>query len=178
MMVALAELEKYFGGCLTMLTAQKLVYFLQVLGVEFGLKFSKQKFGPYSAALDNAFKAMEKNDYISGYTEIGQVRVIPAIYAASGEFLKSRHMDVADKLQKLSMLIDGYETPYGMELLASAHFLSVSEEVRTQPEMSKALASWNSHEHGYFPEAAVTAALGRLKDDGLIGIARLDSGQM
>ena len=169
MMVAFAELEKYFGGHLTRLTAQKLAYFLQVLGSDFGLKFSKQQFGPYSETLHNAFKAMETKRYIHGYSsEEKTVVVTPATYAAADEFLKSRGIDTSDLVSKVSLLIDGYETPYGMELLSSVHFLSVSEGITTQPEMSEALEAWNDHKRDSFPRAAVTAALDRLKADGLI----------
>jgi hypothetical protein len=169
MMVAFAELEKFFGGHLTRLTAQKITYFLQVLGIDFGLQFSKQKYGPYSETLHEAFKVMEAKQYISGYTsDDREVVVTPGTYAAADEFLKPNEARVSDAIQKLSLLIDGYESPYGMELLASVHFLSVTEGITTQPEMSKALEAWNDHKRASFPEPAVTAALERLKDDGFI----------
>jgi O-acetyl-ADP-ribose deacetylase (regulator of RNase III) len=171
MMVAFAELEKFFGGHLTRLTAQKLAYFLQVLGADFGLKFAKEQFGPYSKTLHDAFKVMEQKRYIHGYTgDEKKVVVTAATYAASDEFLKSNGIDTSDVISRLSMLVEGYETPYGMELLSSVHFLSVTEGITTQPEMSEALGAWNDHKRANFPEAAVTAALERLKADKLISI--------
>ena len=169
MMVAFAELEKFFGGHLTRLTAQKITYFLQVLGVDFGLKFAKQQYGPYSETLHGAFKVMEAKNYISGYTsEDRQVVVTAGTYAAADEFLGESRADVSAVIEKLSLLVEGYESPYGMELLASVHFLSVAEGITTQPEMSRALEAWNDHKRASFPEPAVTAALERLKEDGLI----------
>jgi len=169
MMVAFAELEKYFGGHLTRLTAQKIAYFLQVLGIDFGLKFSKNQYGPYSETLHLAFKAMEAKHYIEGYTsDDRKVVVTHGTYAAADEHLKSKGSDISDTIRKLSLLIEGYESPYGMELLSSVHFLSVSEGITTQPEMSLALEAWNDHKRDSFPEPAVTAALERLKDDGFI----------
>lgn len=167
MMVAFAELEKFFGGHLTRLTAQKLAYFMQVMGADFGLRFEKAQFGPYSESLHNAFKAMEAKRYISGYSDNDRkVVVTPATYAASNEYLKSEGIDSASMVKKLSLLIDGYETPYGMELLSSVHFLFVVEGITTQPEMSEALEAWNDHKRESFPRTAVTAALGRLREDG------------
>lgn len=169
MMVAFAELEKYFGGHLTRLTAQKVVYFLQVLGVDFGLTFSKNQYGPYSETLHQAFKAMEAKHYIEGYTsDDRKVVVTHGTYAAADEHLKSAGSDVSSTIEKLSLLIEGYESPYGMELLSSVHFLSVSEGITTQPDMSVALEAWNDHKRASFPEPAVTAALERLKSDGFI----------
>lgn len=169
MMIAFAELEKYFGGHLTRLTAQKITYFLQVLGIDFGLKFSKNEFGPYSEALHAAFKVMEKKNYIQGYTsDDRKVVVTHGTYAAADEYLRSEGLDITDEVKKLSLLIEGYESPYGMELLSSVHFLSISEDINTQPEMSIALETWNAHKRDNFPVPAVTKALERLKDDGFI----------
>lgn len=169
MMVAFAELEKYFGGHLTRLTAQKVAYFLQVLGINFGLKFTKNQYGPYSEALHQAFKAMEAKHYIEGYTsDDRKVVVTHGTYAAADEHLKSEGSDISGTIRKLSLLIEGYESPYGMELLSSVHFLTVSEGITTQPDMSAALEAWNDHKRASFPEPAVTAALERLKDDGFI----------
>lgn len=169
MMVAFAEVEKFFGGHLTRLTAQKLAYFMQVMGVEFGLRFEKAQFGPYSESLHSAFKAMEAKRYISGYSDSDRkVVVTPATYAASNEYLKSEGIDVAPLVKKLSLLVDGYETPYGMELLSSIHFLSAIEGITTQPEMSEALEAWNDHKRASFSRPAVTAALERLREDGYL----------
>jgi O-acetyl-ADP-ribose deacetylase (regulator of RNase III) len=169
MMVVFAELEKFFGGHLTRLTAQKLAYFLQVKGVAFGLKFEKQQFGPYSEPLHQAFKAMEAKHYITGYSgDDRKVVVTPATFAASNEFLKAERIDVSPLVARLSLLIEGYETPYGMELLSSVHFLFATEGITTQPEMSEALEAWNDHKRASFPRAAVTAALERLEEDGYL----------
>lgn len=169
MMVAFAELEKFFGGHLTRLTAQKLAYFMQVMGAEFGLRFEKAQFGPYSEGLHSAFKAMEAKRYISGYSDKDRkVVVTAATFAASNEYLKSEGIDVAPLIKKLSLLIDGYETPYGMELLSSVHFLFAIEGITTQPEMSEALDAWNDHKRASFSRSAVTAALERLREDGYL----------
>lgn len=169
MMVAFTELEKYFGGHFTRLTAQKITYFLQVLGTDFRLKFAKQQYGPYSETLHKAFKKMETKRYISGYTiEDPEIVVMSGAYAAADEFLKSKDVEIFGAIQRLSLLIEGYESPYGMELLASVHFLSVNEGISTQPEMSRALEAWNDHKRESYPEPVVTAALARLKEDGFI----------
>ncbi len=169
MMVAFAELEKFFGGHLTRLTAQKTTYFLQVLGIDFGLRFSKNQYGPYSETLHDAFKAMEAKNYIQGYTsDEQQVVVTQGTFAAANELLDANGASISETIRKLSLLIEGYESPYGMELLASVHFLAVTEGITTQPEMSRALENWNDHKRANFPEAAVTAALERLKEDKFI----------
>lgn len=170
MMVAFGQVEKYFGGYLTRLTAQKLVYFMQVLGADFGLNYSKAQYGPYSESLHKTFTIMERKRYISGYVgDDRQVIVTPSTFAASDDFLKSNAVDVTPLVQKLSLLVEGYESPYGMELLSSVHFLAVTQGIRTQPEMSEALEAWNDHKRESFSRTAVTTALSRLAEDGCLG---------
>lgn len=172
MMVAFGQLEKYFGGYLTRLVAQKLVYFMQILGSDFGLKYEKGSFGPYSEKLHKSFNAMEKKGYISGYNgEERQVVVTPATFAASDDFLKVHGIDVSPLIQRLSLLVDSYESPYGMELLSSVHFLAVTQGITTQPEMSEALEAWNDHKRENFPRTAVTSTLARLAEDGFLSAA-------
>jgi len=169
MMVAFSELEKFFGGQLTRLTAQKLVYFMQVLGVPFGLQFEKGQFGPYSKELHAAFKAMEKKGFIQGYSKSEEkVIVTHATFAASSEFLKKNNVEASAMIHDLSLLVDGYETPFGMELLSSVHYLTIAEGITDQPAMSEALESWNDHKREKFSRASVSAALNRLKEDGYI----------
>lgn len=169
MMVVLGQLEKYFGGHFTRLTAQKLVYFMQVLGTDFGLKYSKAQYGPYSESLHKVFQAMERKRYISGYlADESQVVVTPSTFAASDDFLKSNSVDVSPLVEKISLLVEGYESPYGMELLSSVHFLAVTQGINTQPEMSQALEAWNDHKRESFPRDAVTKALSRLAEDGCL----------
>lgn len=169
MMVAFSELEKFFGGQFTRLTAQKLVYFMQVLGVPFGLVFEKGQFGPYSKKLHAAFKAMEKKGYIHGYSDNEQKIVVThATYAASSEYLRKSSVDVSSMIRDLSLLSDGYETPYGMELLSSVHYLSVSQGITEQPAIFEALESWDDHKRAKFCRSSVAAALDRLKEDGYI----------
>ncbi len=169
MMVAFTEFEKYFGGHLTKLTAQKITYFLQILGIDFGLTFAKNKFGPYSDDLHRAFKIMEARHYIEDYTRDDcKIVVTQGARAVADEHLKSEGLNISNTIKKLSLLIDGYESPYGMELLSSVHFLSVSEGINAQPDMSMALEAWSDHKRDNFPEPTVTAALERLKGDGFI----------
>ena len=96
------------------------------------------------------------------------VVVTQATLAASDEFLRAQGIDVSPIVNNLSLLIEGYESPYGMELLSSVHFLFATEGISTQPEMSDALEAWNDHKRESFSRAAVDAALIRLNDDGYI----------
>ena len=170
LVVTLGVVEKFFGGHFTRLTIQKLTYFLQVLGVNFGLGFNKNQFGPYSETLHSALKSMEARNYIDGYTsEEREIVVTQGAFAAAQEHLGVMPDTHSEVISKLSLLVEGYESPYGMELLSSVHYLATYNGITTQPEMSEALGKWNNHKRDSFTVAAVTSALERLREDSLIG---------
>ena len=62
---------------------------------------------------------------ITGYAD-GDDPNKPLVAGASADaaqFLKS-HPDTLARFDRVSQLVDGFETPYGMELLATVHFVA------------------------------------------------------
>jgi O-acetyl-ADP-ribose deacetylase (regulator of RNase III) len=167
---AMGDFEDYFGGHLTRLSIQKITYFLQLLGVNFGLDFKKEKFGPYSEKLHNALKVMEAGRYIAGYSsESQEVRVTQGAFAASEEFLNK--VDSAsnhDVLNRLSHLIEGFESPYGMELLSSVHYIYEQEKPASTEGFLSEFAKWSDHKRDSFGRNEIDSAIARLTEDALI----------
>lgn len=166
----LGDFEKFFGGHFTKLSVQKLSYFLQVLGVNFNLQFQKDQFGPYSEKLSIALRKLEKSNYISGYTDTDpKITARSSAYTMADEYLINQsNSDHEAIINKLSNLIEGYESPYGMELLASVHYLYSNEGIKTVNETLKAFKEWNTHKKSSFGLKEINSALDRLKSDSLI----------
>lgn len=166
----IGDFEIYFGGHLTRLSIQKLTYFLQCFGIDFGLNFKKEKFGPYSEVLNNALKSMESKNFIQGYTtEAREVTVTSGAFAAAEEYLNSEsNLYYLEAIKKLSHLIEGYESPFGMELLASIHYLYKSKNVKTIDDFLKEFSNWNKHKRNSFKQNEVLCAINRLTEDGLM----------
>ena len=63
-------------------------------------------------------------------------------------------------LQKVVELIEGFETPYGMELLSTVHWLA-GEDITVKHDVQaavKGFQSWNQRKRDYFkPEHIYTA---------------------
>jgi O-acetyl-ADP-ribose deacetylase (regulator of RNase III) len=171
MLRAFGELEIYFDGCFDRISLQKLVYFLQVLGVPFGLSFKRNLFGPYSEALRKALLTLERHELISGFTsEQRLTRVTPAGYALADEYLSSaERAEVAQQaIGRLSNLIEGYEGPSGLELLSSVHHLSADDKGGGVDGVVKAMAEWNEAKRNRYSPAVVRRAYDRLREDGLL----------
>jgi len=165
---AVGELEKYFGGYLTRLSLQKSVYFLQTLGLDYKAEFSKNEHGPYSESLKTAFRAMENHGYLSGY-EKEKITVTRGAFAEAEEYIGEHDPKGAeDIINRIALLIEGYESPYGMELLSSVHFIAHNDGKTNIEEITRALHSWNDHKHSTYSEEAIKMAYQRLVSDGFL----------
>ncbi len=67
----------------------------------------------------------------------------------------------------MARLIEGYESPYGMELLSSVHWLADNEKYYPIEKVIEALRGWSEHKN-LFDEISIRAAYQRLTEDGLI----------
>lgn len=167
----IGEFEKFFGGYLTRISLQKTVYFLQAMGLNYQVKFAKNEHGPYSENLKSAFKSMEAQGFIEGF-EKHEVQATPSAFAEAEEFLSSDSSEDNANAQKLidrlALLIEGYESPYGMELLSSVHYLVHTEKKPSCNEVVKAIQCWNDHKNNKFTPPSIEAAYKRLAEDGFL----------
>ena len=108
----------------TLLEVQKLAYFLQEAGEPLRLKYEAGHYGPYAANLNKVLEVMEGH-FIRGYGDsqkpAAEIELLPGAVEEAAEFLKDR-MDSAARLERVAELIEGFETPYGMELLSTVHW--------------------------------------------------------
>ncbi len=164
----LNDLERFFDGSFDRISLQKIGYFLQALGVDFKLEFARNLHGPYSETLKKAYISFEHHGLIQGFTKGDrQTHVTNSGCAVAEEFFSTAD-DNGDKvIDKLSKLIQGYESPYGLELLSSVHWLAHNEGYSPVEEVIKALKEWNEGKRNSFDESAIRFAYERLKEDGL-----------
>jgi len=165
----LNELEKFFDGSFDRISLQKIAYFFQALGVEFNLGFSRKLHGPYSEPLKKAYIALESHGMISGFmTGERQAHVTNSGCAVADEFLKDSELESQKVIDKLSKLIQGYESPYGLELLSSVHWFAHHEGHYPIEKIIEQMNGWNEHKRNSFSEDAIRVAYDRLLEDGLL----------
>src|ERR1035438_1894294 len=113
------------GESASPLEVQKLLYFLQEAGEPLGLRFEKQRYGPYADAARHAVQGLEAH-YLIGFgdgTGSGDVSLLPGAVDEATAFLAD-HPDTRERYGRVEQLIDGFETPYGLELLATPHYVA------------------------------------------------------
>lgn len=147
--IRLLELYGIPGYELTKLEIQKLAYFLQVAGEPLRLEYVKHKYGPYAHNLNHVLKHIEGH-YIRGYgdgtakAESAEIYVLPAGREAAQSFL-ANDPSAQERLERVSNLINGFETPYGMELLATVHWVGTQETnpVQDSEQTIELVYSWS-----------------------------------
>ncbi len=127
----LSEYEKIALGA-TPIEVQKLMYFLQSVGEPFGLKYAQGRYGPYADNLRHVLDRVEGH-FVTGYgdasakvLEAAPLHVIPDAVDEASDALADAPETLA-RIDEVLGLIDGFESMYGMELLATVHWTMAND---------------------------------------------------
>ncbi|MDJ0615460.1 MAG: macro domain-containing protein [Calothrix sp. MO_192.B10] len=170
LVIRLLELYGIPGYESTKLEIQKLAYFLQESGEPLKLKYEKHIYGPYAHNLNHVLKHIEGH-YIRGYgdgsskAESAEIQVLPQGREAAAAFLKTEP-EVQKRLERVSNLIFGFETPYGMELLATVHWVA-NKESNPAKDSEQAIAlvhQWSDRKRKIFQPEHIRKAWQRLQE--------------
>ncbi|MBZ0258082.1 Appr-1-p processing protein, partial [bacterium] len=149
---------------LTLLEMQKLAYFLQVAGEPLKLNFEKGKYGPYAQNLNYVLERIEGH-FIRGYGDSQkhdqEIELIDGA-AIKAEQLIKNNPDANKQLKKVADLIEGFETPYGMELLSSTHWIAREMETSDEQIIISGIQSWNDRKKRMFQEKHIRISRERL----------------
>jgi O-acetyl-ADP-ribose deacetylase (regulator of RNase III) len=113
----------------SLLEVQKLMYFMQETGEPLKLRYQQHQFGPYADNLNHVLQHIDGH-YIRGYgdrSRQAQIYLLPGAYEEAISFLE-KDKEAESHLQKVEKLIRGFETPYGMELLSTVHWVAKTDK--------------------------------------------------
>lgn len=152
----------------TLLEIQKLGYFLQESGEPLRLRFEAGLYGPYAANLNKVLELLEGH-FIRGYGDSQkpdtEIELLPGAVDEADKFLTS-HADSVTRLSRVAELIEGFETPYGMELLSSVHWVCTHGEPKATDteDAVRSVQSWNDRKRDMFRCEHIRLAHRRLTD--------------
>jgi len=152
----------------TLLELQKLMYFMQESGQALQLRYEKGHYGPYAKNLGNVLNVIEGH-FISGYRDGGDDPRKPlelkseAIEKAE-EYLQE-HKVTFDRFERVTLLIQGFETPYGMELLSTVHWVAKNMDTADLNKTVKEVHSWSPRKR-MFEAEHIEVALNMLQHQG------------
>lgn len=156
---ALVELvHRYLAGLLdpfvSLLEVHKLMYFLQESGEPLRLNYQKSIYGPYAENLRHVLNAVEGH-LLTGYADGGDrpdkdLKLIPGAYEDAASFLLE-HQQTKQHFDRVSELVEGFESPFGMELLASVHWVTTKEDVQAIDQVVAKFYQWNERKKQFTP---------------------------
>ena len=156
---------------LTILGIEKVAYFMQEAGEPLQLRYAPDRYGPYADNLHFPLQAMEGH-FIRGYgdrTGNTQLLIVPGASRNADEILSGSSATL-DRLERVGRVMEGYENPSGMELLATVHWVTrESEEAARDPEVAvRHVHAWSKRKQRLFTRQHILAAWGHLRASGWI----------
>lgn len=176
----IAELVRRYwvlGMECSMLEIQKLAWFLERAIERYNpgdnplnLQFAPHKYGPYANRLDHLLNNLD-GSYLHSEKRISDANPLDVIWfdderkAFVQTYLKSEAKAYTQALEFTAALIDGFESPFGMELLATVDWLLTCEGVAPNVlALREGLRHWRGG-------PGTAARKDRLFDDRALGIA-------
>ncbi len=164
-------LEPMMDETVTLIEIHKLMYFMQEAGEPLRLSFVKGTYGPYAENLHHVLDRIEGH-FIVGYGEGTETPGTTVEYKEDAvreaeHFLEGRK-ETRERLARIGRLIEGFETPYGMELLASVHWVArrENEAARQDAEAAvEAIHDWSSRKKEMFRDDHVRSAWEQLRSE-------------
>jgi O-acetyl-ADP-ribose deacetylase (regulator of RNase III) len=159
-----------FLSRLSMLEVQKLAYFVQVAGEDLRLKFTKAHYGPYADDLRKVLSHIDGH-FIDGFGDgqksnkpDAELKVLADAVVDAEKFLAADSA-TQERFARTARLIEGFETPFGMELLSTVHWV-MKENPLAATDASVAtecVHAWNERKKSLFAAEHVQLAWNRLK---------------
>lgn len=160
---------RVLGYGLSKIEVQKLAYLLQEAGEALNLPFEQHAYGPYSDTLRHVLNRMEGH-FIRGLGDgVGEAEIepVPEAMAEAQAFVDAQGNEaLAARVRRVADLIEGFQSPYGMELLATVHWVAKRNGASTSEQAVVAVRAWNERKKALMTPRHVEAAWNRLEQAG------------
>jgi O-acetyl-ADP-ribose deacetylase (regulator of RNase III) len=151
-------MHRYLGGLMdpfvTLIEVQKLMYFMQEAGEPLRLNYIKHHYGPYADNLRHVLTKIEGH-LVSGYHDGGdapekQLELVPGAVKDAESFLASDG-ETRIRFDRVGKLVEGFETPFGLELLATVHWVASREQAASVEDAIAKVYAWSDRKKRFSP---------------------------
>ncbi|HNU12533.1 MAG TPA: macro domain-containing protein [Rubrivivax sp.] len=158
-------MHRYLRGLLdpfvTLLEVHKLMYFQQEAGEPLRLHYKAAPYGPYAENLRHVLHAVEGH-LIAGYDDGGDapdkaLTLVPGAVEDATAVI-AEHPETSERFDRVVALIEGFESPFGLELLSTVHWVMQRESVRTLQDVVARTYAWNNRKRQFTPRQIGIAA--------------------
>lgn len=173
-------MDRYLKGLLdpfvSLLEIHKLMYFLQEAGQPLQLNYEAKPFGPYAPNLRQVLIRLERH-YTQGYGDgkdkpSTPIHLLPGAVEEAADFLRN-DPDALTRMDRVASLIEGFEDPFGLELLSTVHWVTrENQHARENPDIAvSAVQEWSPRKKQHLKREHLLRAWQRLKEQGWIPAA-------
>lgn len=148
MLIYLLKEYQTLGYSVNMLVTQKLAYFLQIKGEPLNLIYEKGHYGPYAHKLLHLLK------YLNGYylwfkeednTPGTTINIDKKNYSRVEKYIENELSEIqVMRIREILEFIHGYESPYGLELLATVDFIKRSTNIQDLDTLKNEIYNWTT----------------------------------
>jgi len=145
------------GEFVSEFASEKIAYFLQRFGAKdaFKLEFQSNFYGPYSGKVKHVLYYLN-GSYIMGYSSkdkkpFEELGIVPDAEIDVDEFLnKPENSSFKSIVIRTKNFLNGFYSPFGMELLSTIDFIIEEKQVNTYEDISKELKNWSNRKKTLF----------------------------
>lgn len=143
-------MRRYLGGLMdpsvSLLEVHKLMYFMQAAGEPLRLRYVKAPYGPYAENLRHVLREID-GYFVSGYADGGdapdkELELVPGAVEDAERFLAD-HPATHARFERVASLVEGFETPFGLELLSTVHWVAAHGAARDPDSVIADTYAWN-----------------------------------
>ncbi len=151
-------MHRYLAGLMdpfvSLLEVHKLMYFMQAAGEPLRLHYVKAPYGPYAENLRQVLARIEGH-LISGYADGGEdpdkrLELVPGAVTDATKYLAD-HSGTLSRFDRVVDLVQGFETPLGLELLSTVHWVATREGATTVQQVVEGSYAWNPRKERFSP---------------------------
>jgi hypothetical protein len=173
MILSLIAQYKKLGYDITLLEIQKLAYFLQRMGqCSLKLNYQKYVYGPYAHNLQHLLHELE-NGYLKIDKSIMDAKPLDSVVlnhenrAVIEKYVEDECTnEEKNRLKNVFLLMSGYESPFGLELLSTVDWiLNTNNNIDlNEAEIKQKIKQWSQRKDDSFNLEHVRSAQKRLLD--------------
>lgn len=149
-------MDRYLAGLLdpfvTLLEVHKLMYFMQEAGEPLELRLTKARSGPYAENLRHVLREIE-GSLVAGHGDGGDqpekpLELLPAAVEHARAALADRP-ETRERFDRVGRLVEGFESPFGLELLSTVHWVLAREGAANDEELVAKIYAWGERKQRF-----------------------------
>ncbi len=174
LIAVMAQYARHAMGDPSLIETQKLTYFLQAAGEPLRLNFAGHHYGPYADNLRHVLKLLEGH-YVTGFGDgsspVQEAEPLSLLPGAEDEAhpVLVEHPETGARIERVMRLVEGFESAYALELLATVHWvLDHAGEGLEPDDVVTAVRSWSPRKGRMFTPDHIKVATEALQDRGWV----------